>query len=718
MNTQKPLFYEFDDFRVDTERRLLLRDGVQISLTPKVFDTLLVFLENRGEVLEKERLMQMLWSDSFVEESNIAQNVAVLRRSLGENSKEHRFIVTIPGHGYRFVADVREIMGELPTNGIEPHPVSVPPDSSTPSGPSEIRTRTGLFIALGFVAVLLAGLAGYWLNSRKPISSEPPAIARTQQLTTWSGLDFYPSVSRDGNLVAFCSDRTGSFQIYIKQLISGAQEIQLTSDDGQYFQPAVSPSGSLIAFYSKKKGGIWVIPATGGRARQITQFGSNPEWSPDESKIAFQSDPLNDLGSSLRNAMPPSTIWVIDAGGGVPQQLTQTGDPPGGHGAPTWSPDGRRIIFDASDQVASKVWSIGSDGSDLKSLVPGMASETAISSDGRQLYFVEASGMVLKGQELDPNGDPVGEPQKIFDASGARIRQIAVSGNRLIYASISTKSNLSVTTIGEAGSAVSEPVQLTQTTHTRSVMPAFSPDGNKIAFVFLTFGSASTIWIANADGSNKRELTPGFNPWWFPDGETIGYSWGSLGASGFFTIPSSGGIEREHFKYPDPESVAGRISPDGKTVAFNSKQSGTINIWTMPVGGGDARQLTFDSEMAGFPAWSPDGKWIAVQLKRGENTHVAVIPADGGEPIQVSSDEGQSWVYDWTPDSDRIVFAGQRDGVWNIYTVSQATKKIEKVTNYNKLNLYVRYPAWSPLNNMVAYEYAETTGNIWMMELK
>lgn len=102
----KPLFYEFGEFRVNTERRLLLRNGEPVSLTPKVFDTLLVFLENPGEVLNKERLMQELWSDSFVEESNIVQNVAVLRKALGEKSKENRFIVTIPGRGYRFIPEV------------------------------------------------------------------------------------------------------------------------------------------------------------------------------------------------------------------------------------------------------------------------------------------------------------------------------------------------------------------------------------------------------------------------------------------------------------------------------------------------------------------------------------------------------------------------------------------------------------------------------------
>lgn len=111
MDPTRALIYEFDDFRVDTDRRLLLRNNQPISLTPKVFDLLIVLIENRGEILEKNRLMELLWSDSFVEESNLVQNVAVLRRALGEKSKENKFIVTIPGRGYRFVAEITGLNG-------------------------------------------------------------------------------------------------------------------------------------------------------------------------------------------------------------------------------------------------------------------------------------------------------------------------------------------------------------------------------------------------------------------------------------------------------------------------------------------------------------------------------------------------------------------------------------------------------------------------------
>jgi len=114
-------FYEFGPFRIDMERYLLLRDGEPISLSPKVFETLLFLVQNRGRVGKKDEIINSVWPDTFVEESNLAQNVFLLRKALGEEKNEHRYIVTIPGVGYRFVAPVREfdstnVTGETSNN--------------------------------------------------------------------------------------------------------------------------------------------------------------------------------------------------------------------------------------------------------------------------------------------------------------------------------------------------------------------------------------------------------------------------------------------------------------------------------------------------------------------------------------------------------------------------------------------------------------------------
>jgi DNA-binding winged helix-turn-helix (wHTH) protein/TolB-like protein/Tfp pilus assembly protein PilF len=99
--------YEFGPFVLDTMQHALLRDGTLVPLTPKTYDTLLVLVRNSGKMLSKEELMNTLWPDRFVEESNLTQQISMIRKALAESPGEHRYIVTIPGRGYRFAAAVR-----------------------------------------------------------------------------------------------------------------------------------------------------------------------------------------------------------------------------------------------------------------------------------------------------------------------------------------------------------------------------------------------------------------------------------------------------------------------------------------------------------------------------------------------------------------------------------------------------------------------------------
>ncbi|HEX6902384.1 MAG TPA: tetratricopeptide repeat protein [Thermoanaerobaculia bacterium] len=132
-------FYEFDGFRLDPVRRRLLRAGHPVPLTPKAFSILLALIEKRGEVMEKEELIQKVWPDSYVTEANLTQNISSLRKALGERANDHRYVVTVPGRGYSFVADVlevpREQTGEHAITPLTPDPGPLP---ATPT-PLELR---------------------------------------------------------------------------------------------------------------------------------------------------------------------------------------------------------------------------------------------------------------------------------------------------------------------------------------------------------------------------------------------------------------------------------------------------------------------------------------------------------------------------------------------------------------------------------------------------
>src|SRR3954464_2782711 len=117
------ILYEFGEFRLDPANHVLSRrDGTPVPLTPRAFDTLLFLVQHHGTVLDKERLMEAVWPDSIVEENNLSQHISTLRRVLVETTAAHGFIVTIPGRGYRFAAEVT-ISGPL-AEGVEAAPAS------------------------------------------------------------------------------------------------------------------------------------------------------------------------------------------------------------------------------------------------------------------------------------------------------------------------------------------------------------------------------------------------------------------------------------------------------------------------------------------------------------------------------------------------------------------------------------------------------------------
>src|SRR5215510_9856985 len=109
MNQQLKPIYEFGPYRLDAAERLLSRNGEIVPLQPKVFDLLLALVKHPGRLLEKDELMTAIWPDTVVEEVNLANNISILRKVLGDGGDGQRFIETIPKRGYRFVADAREV---------------------------------------------------------------------------------------------------------------------------------------------------------------------------------------------------------------------------------------------------------------------------------------------------------------------------------------------------------------------------------------------------------------------------------------------------------------------------------------------------------------------------------------------------------------------------------------------------------------------------------
>src|SRR5580704_15627663 len=139
--------YEFGPFRVDPSRETLLKAGVAVPLTPKTFQILLVLVRHGQEIVTKDDLMKTVWPDTFVEEANLSRNIFMLRKALGETAQDHRYIVTVPGRGYRLAENVQLLPGQE---------LSIIAASRSKMQLEVRETRPWRWIAIAAVLVLLA----------------------------------------------------------------------------------------------------------------------------------------------------------------------------------------------------------------------------------------------------------------------------------------------------------------------------------------------------------------------------------------------------------------------------------------------------------------------------------------------------------------------------------------------------------------------------------
>jgi Tol biopolymer transport system component len=384
-------------------------------------------------------------------------------------------------------------------------------------------------------------------------------------------------------------------------------------------------------------------------------------------------------------------------------------------------------VFTSNDFSDSDVWSVAAAGGQVQSITPARLRcyEPVYSRDGRSIYYSTEGAGLLEQAVSSTTGAAAGEPVQIISPGTTGIRHVALSANgkRMLYSAVSGQSNVwSIPLSAASGSPTGSPHPLTQNSSYRNTSPVFSPDGRKIAFNTWRRAAVAEIWLMDQDGSNQVQLmadTRSHNVvGWFQDVDHLAFAGLHGGRWGIQGLTLAAGRETQLVELPPNAGFFVRIAPDGHAVAYHTVGGRAMNIWIEDVPSGQLRQLTFDDQSMAFPCWSPDSKFIALQVTRGEATNICVVPTAGGTPIQLTHDRGLSWAYSWSPDGDKIAFAGTRNGIWNIYWVSRGTGEQHQVTAYSKTNAYVRYPAWSPLGDQIVYEYAETTGNIWMAEFR
>ncbi|HEY7544081.1 MAG TPA: LpqB family beta-propeller domain-containing protein, partial [Blastocatellia bacterium] len=584
-NQPRAAFYQFDDVLIDCENFRIQKSGETRALTPRAFDVLLFLIENRGRVVEKQELFERIWKDAFVTDNALTRAVKEIRQAIGDDADSPRYIETVPRRGYRFICDVK-LKEDADLIKAAPARAEPAPTQQTASAGNEIRVSRAFLVASAIALAAIIAIAVIIWKLKPEGPTAPPAPMKTAQITAWTGLDIYPTLSPDGSSVAYSSDHAGSFEIYAKPLATGGREIQLTSDGQQNFEPAWSPDGKLIAYHSKMRGGIWVIPSLGGPARRLSEFGSRPAWSPDGSTIAFQSGGITDHGTTAF-AMPPSTIWLVSLQGGDPAPVTQVGQPSGGHGSPSFSPDGKRLVFVASDTGLSEMWTVSTEGGDLKQLVSihKFHFDPVYSPDGDWIYYSASSTAINFGLwklKVSKTGEAQRQPVEIASTGLSLAKHLSISadGKRLAYSSLNQSSELASIGISkDAFKVTSGPRLLTDDTSYRKTNAAFSPDGRWIAFNVWRAGMPFNVWVMDADGKNITQMTTDPSGLslvdWLPGGDAIAIKTWREGRPVVCSINIRDGKEKL-LNEVSGDIFNPKISPDGKSMIFNSRRSGTI----------------------------------------------------------------------------------------------------------------------------------------------
>src|SRR5215204_2940203 len=163
MSVREKSVYEFGSFRLDPAQFVLLRGGKIVPLTPKVFETLKILVENNGQVVEKDELLQKIWSDTVVEEASLAKNISVLRKVLSENGSKKSYIETIPKRGYRFTATVKDAESALEKKAVR----------------AAALTKKRLVLAASVLLLLSMFAGGYLLYENQSGNAESVSRAKT-----------------------------------------------------------------------------------------------------------------------------------------------------------------------------------------------------------------------------------------------------------------------------------------------------------------------------------------------------------------------------------------------------------------------------------------------------------------------------------------------------------------------------------------------------------
>ena len=764
--------YEFGPYVLDPREGQLLRGGETVPLPPKVFDTLRVLVEHGGQVVRKEKLMETVWPDAFVEEANLAQNVSTLRKVLGEGRRGSEYIETLPRRGYRFAAQVRPVAatetagaardtrtGATPLDG-EPELLLInrtltrvvarevekdadavradPPEERDDGKPvlhgGDVRRASEEFERRAFVK-------GIDVSSRLPVVA--PSPARPSGITKGIALAVAASVLLTAGAffaVRRVSERRG------RALPFADAKISRLTDVGNALCPALSPDGQLLAYvtYSGTDQSLRIRHVPTGSDTLIVAPAAGTyvglTFSHDGHHIYF-----------VRGEKGTGVLYRVPVLGGEPRKLIEDV-----WTSVTLSPDDRQLAFVRVDlkRGDSAIIVADADGAGERVLATREAPEffhsftpaLSWSPDGKLIAAAGGTTNVNYGKVIEVKVED--GSQKLLPAPDwDYVSQVEwAGGNGLIvlareqpampfqiwhldYPSGGARritrdflDYLQVSLAADPRLMVAAQRQQISNIWVVPVADNFSAQARRA----LSSGSQPSV---NRDGefpldvNLARQITTGTGGRdgyhglaWTPDGRIL-YSSNSGGSRDIRMAGADGAGARNLTDGAGGLNHYPAVSPDGRRVVFSSKRDGKTRLWMMDVDGRHAAPLP-GTEDGTHPTFSPDGRWLACMLSGSGTAALYKISVDGsGAPVRLT-DRFSSEMPAVSPDGELIAYAyydEQSETRWKVGVIPSGGGRPPRDLPIVAFRSLVR---WSPGGRSLTYiDTHSTASNIWSQPL-
>lgn len=601
--------FQLGDWLVEPDLNRLSRDSEAVTLEPKTMAVLVNLCDHPDEVVSADEIINAVWGGRPMGDNPVYKAVAKLRRALGDDSGEPRYIATIAKKGYRLMADVSPAI----------RAVGQQAEARQPS-----RWRRSVFpVATGMLIGLVIAAAVFWRPQPDLITFRP--------VSEFAGSHIQPSFSPDGQSIVYVSESEEGRHLWVLGF-DNPKPRQLTRGNVQDLRPRWSPDGNLILFM--RDGSLWTIASAGGEPVEIVRNAYNPNWSHDSKRIVFerryevwtansdgaqqarvQGIPRQELPLAPRwPAFSPSgdeiayldanrtafaDVWRIPVGGGNPARLTFD---PAFASAPVWSPDGKYIVYSSQRGGSRTLWRVDIDGGTSKPLLSGSGDDDFpdISADGKQLVYSnrrERFAVTLS--------DPEADTHRTLHESRHMILGPELSPDRsgLAFFAMARDGGMQLFTMSLFDAA---PKQITFDPLATHAIPRWSADGQFLYFYFV--GDAVSFAKVHVSSGEAEPIVPDWD-WDVANGASVSPDETQIAYSRLMgQVPVQTAIRQLHtgkdeafyatLEYP-------RWSRDGTSIvgALHVDQRFPGDIAQCPVAGPECRII---ARSARIPMFSPD----------------------------------------------------------------------------------------------------------------